>query len=374
VVPLLGAGHLLKEEISLLGAGHKNMMVDLSTWSGRSHFKYDGSAKSGTTIFYGSNCQWTIRVSAAKFKELLRRLGGKVIPCGAIREVEKRPNGSLGEWLAKNVTRTAIASYVAPILISEGYCKREGDNISFPPYRSSDELYEGLFETQDSLLKFQSFLESSRNAIDFYFEKNINKIFKGWQSFQWPLGMSREVSLERLNELERAINKDLKLYNGGISKQLFVDIEIWGFGHSNIDDISNKEIEDATRASFKYLRQGKLKEAAENLSKIKGVGISRASKVLAISNQNIYGIYDSRTALALKDIQISGKPILPIPPGQQRPSTFRGDYNAGFECFQWILRYMLPKFKKEFGECVSWRVADVEIGIWVVGRAIKYKT
>jgi hypothetical protein len=349
------------------------MMVNLPTWSGRSHFKYNGSIKSGITIFYGSNCQWTIRVTSTQFKELLSQLSGKIIPCGAIREVEKRSNGSLGEWLAENVTRTAIASYVAPILINEGYCKREADNISFHPYGSLDELYEGLFETQDSLFKFQAFLENSRNAIDFYFENNKSKIVKGWQSFQWPLGMSREVSLERLNELERAINKDLKLNNGGISKQLFVDIEIWGFGHTNIDDVSNTEIEDATRESFRYLQLGKLKEAAENLGKIKGVGISRASKILAISNQNIYGIYDSRTALALSDIQISGKPILPIPPGQQRPSIFRGDYNAGFERFQWILRYMLPKFKKEFGECVSWRVADVEIGIWVVGRAIKIK-
>ena len=145
-----------------------------------------------------------------------------------------------------------------------------------------NELYEGLFETQDSLLKFRSFLEIHRNAIDFYFEKNKSKIVKGWQNFQWPLGMSRKVSLERLNELERAINNDLELYNGGISKELFIDIEIWGFGHTNINDVSNKEIEDATRESFKYLKQGDLKEAAENLSKIKGVGVSRASKVLAI--------------------------------------------------------------------------------------------
>jgi hypothetical protein len=34
------------------------------------------------------------------------------------------PTGSVGAWLQENVTKTAIASYVGPILLSEGLASR----------------------------------------------------------------------------------------------------------------------------------------------------------------------------------------------------------------------------------------------------------
>jgi hypothetical protein len=38
--------------------------------------------------------------------------------------------GSVGEWLMENVTRTAIASYVVPILLEEGHAEKlEGSEI-----------------------------------------------------------------------------------------------------------------------------------------------------------------------------------------------------------------------------------------------------
>ena len=36
------------------------------------------------------------------------------------------PRNSVGEWLQLNVTRTALASYVGPILITEGYAEKAG--------------------------------------------------------------------------------------------------------------------------------------------------------------------------------------------------------------------------------------------------------
>ena len=37
------------------------------------------------------------------------------------------PCESVGKWLQDNVTRTAIASYVAPILVEERYAKQVPD-------------------------------------------------------------------------------------------------------------------------------------------------------------------------------------------------------------------------------------------------------
>ena len=43
---------------------------------------------------------------------------------------DSAPKGSIGEWLQANVTKTAIASYVGPILINEGFAEKvEGPNI-----------------------------------------------------------------------------------------------------------------------------------------------------------------------------------------------------------------------------------------------------
>ncbi len=343
---------------------------ELCTWAGRSRFKYHGSVSKGTTILYGRNFHWSVTVTSAQYEKMLNQLSGHEIPCGTIREVEKRSRGSLGQWLADNVTRVSIASYVAPILLHEGYCVRAGANIRFLPHGGFAETQNDLFETKESLEKYQSFLDGKHEIIDNYFSRYKQKIVDAWRNYQWPLGMSRDISLSHRNELEAAMQKDLSEHHGAISKSVFTDVEVWGFGQSKIKDITSMVIEDTTRKAFELLRQGKLREAARTLRSLKGVGISRASKLLALSNQNIYGIYDSRSALALKDIQYNKVPIIPIPPGQQRPSISSGDFNVGFEHYQWVLRYMLPKFRKEFTESIHWRVADIEIGLWVVGRSL----
>lgn len=61
--------------------------------------------------------------------DLLTHFKGMRVPCGTSRD--KPQIGSLGEWLQGNVTKTAIASYVAAILVHEGYAKKDGAWIEF---------------------------------------------------------------------------------------------------------------------------------------------------------------------------------------------------------------------------------------------------
>jgi hypothetical protein len=90
-------------------------MKTILTWAGRSKFKYSGSVKSGTKIIYGSGFSTTI--SAAQYYALFKHFQNKIIDIGTSRT--NPPVNSVGEWLQKNVTKTAIASYVGAILISE---------------------------------------------------------------------------------------------------------------------------------------------------------------------------------------------------------------------------------------------------------------
>ena len=92
------------------------------TWAGRSKFEYTGSVETGTEITYGK--KFKVRVSAQHYKHLRKHFLNDVVSVGTSRT--NPPRGSLGSWLQENVTRTAIASYVAPILIIEGYANSEG--------------------------------------------------------------------------------------------------------------------------------------------------------------------------------------------------------------------------------------------------------
>lgn len=94
------------------------------TWAGRSTFDYVGSVQTGTVITYGQG--HTVRVSAQQYAALRQHFLSRVVPAGTSRT--DAPSGSLGSWLQANVTPTAIASYVAPVLVLEGYAQRVGDH------------------------------------------------------------------------------------------------------------------------------------------------------------------------------------------------------------------------------------------------------
>ena len=93
-----------------------------ATWGARSRFDYSGSVETGTDIFYGRG--WKVRVDAEDYTALRKHFLGRVVPAGTSRS--NPPTDSLGAWLQANVTKTAIASYVAPILVLEGYARRVG--------------------------------------------------------------------------------------------------------------------------------------------------------------------------------------------------------------------------------------------------------
>jgi len=96
----------------------------MKTWGGRSNFAYSGTIEIGVVVSYGKNNK--VRVSAQQFYKLREHFLNNVVPVGTSRTAPKK--GSLGWWLQANVTRTAIASYIAPILVSEGYAKEEGQH------------------------------------------------------------------------------------------------------------------------------------------------------------------------------------------------------------------------------------------------------
>jgi hypothetical protein len=103
----------------------------LQTWSGKSNFRYSGSVAQGTDIDYGGGLSFKARIGVQAYSALLRTFSGRETPIGTSRTAP--PEGSLGAWLKANVSKTALASYVGPILIEEGYAYRGSrpDTIKF---------------------------------------------------------------------------------------------------------------------------------------------------------------------------------------------------------------------------------------------------
>ena len=97
-------------------------MPTIKTWAERSQFSYTGSVSIGTEILYGQG--FRIFISADNYTRLLSHFRGRTANMGTSRD--NPPRGSVGEWLQANVTKTATASYVGPILIREGYADKEG--------------------------------------------------------------------------------------------------------------------------------------------------------------------------------------------------------------------------------------------------------
>ena len=80
----------------------------------------------------------------------------------------------------------------------------------------------------------------------------------------------------------------------------------------------------------------------ETSVQLREIGISRAGKVVALSDQDELGIYDSRSVHGLSDLRDARRRIIAIPPGR----VVRGDVKApngfciAFEEYTWVLKHL----------------------------------
>jgi hypothetical protein len=96
---------------------------------------------------------------------------------------------------------------------------------------------------------------------------------------------------------------------------------------------------------------------------IKGVGISRASKVLSFADPASIAIYDSRAADGL-DLTCNGKRCLPIPParGSRRGSLRRDDWPTAFDRYVHVVRHLCELAGSEPNLAESFkRAADFDL-------------
>lgn len=185
----------------------------------------------------------------------------------------------------------------------------------------------------------------------------------------WRCTREKRIPAVELGPRQYRYEKDAK--RGHLSKSTFDAVMHWGFGQAS--KLEAASIERATGRAFDLPQVGKVVEAAQVLCSLKGVGISRATKVIALSDQTEYGIYDSRAAHGLSDLCCNQRRLIPVPPG--RAMSVRCDHGdslrfcKAYPNYLEILRYFRDRAKEipEYRRALS-RAADIEMALFARSR------
>ena len=102
--------------------------------------------------------------------------------------------------------------------------------------------------------------------------------------YSWPAGCTFEESLCLRAHLEVCIQRDLEQH-GFVSFATFQKVMYWGFGRVP-KQVTPAALEHASAEAFAALRDGRLADAVSALIRLPGVGVSRATKILALSDQS----------------------------------------------------------------------------------------
>jgi chorismate mutase len=218
----------------------------------------------------------------------------------------------------------------------------------------------------------QVFAQQYGDLIIEWAKQNQTALLTGWRNYRWGRDNSLVSSLERRNAVSRKIALSRIKNNGGLDLEALDSIMEWGFpkNHQFKPRDPNRCIE-VTREAFALLDAGK---HAEAICKLMGFPliISRASKIVGLSDPNYFAIYDSRVGLALATLKAGNERLIKIPgrapiPGKVFPSDRCSNYEWGenYQRLLWILE-IIRNMLNEAGYPFS--IADVEMALFMMGK------
>lgn len=88
-------------------------------------FTYKSLSNEDKEIIFGTS-KMLVKLRNELYMNLLDTFKGQTVTIGV--SITNPPEGSIGEWLMNHITKTAIASYIVPILLLEGYASLVNPN------------------------------------------------------------------------------------------------------------------------------------------------------------------------------------------------------------------------------------------------------
>lgn len=153
---------------------------------------------------------------------------------------------------------------------------------------------------------------------------------------------------------------------GGLDLETLDKIMAWG-GFPPFPLRDDAEVLEITREAFSYLDKGDLQKTILRLLLIRGIGISSASKIIGLFDQNHLAIYDSRVGKALKTLKLTENGTIKCPPGRGRPgdACTYAQSAANYQKLIWVLE-VIRDYLNEQGYPFS--SADVEMALFMMGK------
>jgi len=228
------------------------------------------------------------------------------------------------------------------------------------PYKPSGR---DLLDTTDEK---EDFIRRFKEAIIKWTKKNNNKIVSGRLRYSWRK-MPTSQCVRKRNEVSKAIIMSRIMNGGAVDLDTLDKVTMWGFDRK-FPMRNSKKVLKITKKAFACLDKGKLKEATMTLLNMEGVGISRASKILGLFDQENLCIYDSRVGKALEDLKYENRTIIPCPPGYGRDGDQGLNDDAWAENYQrliWTLE-IVRDYLNEKGH--TYRLADIEMALFMIGK------
>lgn len=212
----------------------------------------------------------------------------------------------------------------------------------------------------------EAYLKPRREAILKWAEENMEDLIRHRLNYSWK-NIGRKECERLRNEVSGKIIQSRIRNNGAVDLETLNAVIKWGFGRDYPTNDPQRAME-VSRKAFAYLDKNDIKNATMVLLKEKGVGISRASKIIGLSDQENLCIYDSRVGFALQTLTYEGERIVTIPPSQSRlgdGGVTHSEWVKNYEHLIWITE-LIRDFMNENG--CTYRIADVEMALFMMGK------
>ncbi len=198
-------------------------------------------------------------------------------------------------------------------------------------------------------------------------KENRNALVIGRRNYRWK-DKNLPESLDKRNGLQKQLVLSRIRNVGGVDLATLDAVMTWSFPNPLFPERDEQKCLHVTRDAFGLLDQGKPSDAILKLMTIEGVGISRASKIIGLFDQNYLATLDSRVGSALKTLIYNGERIIKSPPGVNRLGDADVSPMGWAENYQkllWILEIIRNELNEEG---FPFSVADVEMALFMMGN------
>lgn len=217
----------------------------------------------------------------------------------------------------------------------------------------------------DKMIEKIRFIQKNKEAIDRWLEEHEEELAEARKNYSWGKKDTFECIRER-NVVSKSIILSRIHNNGGLDLKTLDKIIQWGFNRKFPLRDEEQAIE-ITKKAFEELDRDNVQSAALTLLKIKGVGISRATKILSLFDQENLCIFDSRVGNALSNLTNKSEKIILCPPGYGREYDIisKKKWAEQYQRMLWTVQYMTDYMNRKG---YTYRAADIEMALFMMGK------